>query len=224
VNLFESIRLEIESERVIVYDLPEHLERLRSSALEFGFKHDFSKLDILGRIKEFFVDRELVESNLIPINGTNQKIFKLKIIVGQTHLETEFQVYTRALNRNFIVKLLAAEEFNINSQDSRYRHKILPRIDLTQKFLRYSCDELIWTNEHKQICEGSFTNIFVQDTDDHWYTPALSSNILAGVMRRKIIGKLSAQETLLYEKDLRNSKKIILTNALIGMVEASLLD
>lgn len=221
-SLVESIRLDIEPDDIIIYDLEQHLKRLQNSARELNLRYDLNKDQILGEIKNFFDKENLTLSSDIP-SANKQKIFKLRVILeAQRGSRIEFQPYTKDLNRIFKLKILDSHEFQINSKDVKWKHKFMPRIDFSQYFLRYSCDELVWTNEMGQICEGSYTNIFVQDDQGNWLTPKLESNILAGIMRGKFIERLKAKESFLYPQDIQNARKVLLCNSLIGGVEAKL--
>lgn len=221
-SLIESIRLEVSGEQVAIYNLTNHLSRLKLSAKELNFSSCCSEAEVLEAVQDFFPDHQVIEVNDIPGNKTRQKIFKLRLLLHRTHFETRFQPYPRSLNKAFTIKLLSTNEFHINSSDRQWRYKFLPREDFSQYFLRYFCDELIWTNERQEVCEGSFTNIFIKNSSGQWITPSLESNLIAGTMRQKVIKLLGAQEVTVSKKDLLENEEIILTNALIGMVIAKL--
>jgi len=79
--------------------------------------------------------------------------------------------------------------------------------------------DAILTNERGEITEGAITNIFVQK-DGVWVTPPLLSGLLPGVGRRVFMLKNGAQERKITLKDLQRADKIVITNALIGALEA----
>ena len=160
----------------------------------------------------FFDSRFNIDGESISLKqrSPNSKIHKLRLIYnlhGSFEIETE--EYTRDLKKDWQVKILSPEEFQINSQEQQWKHKFYPRPSLRGGTTKQS-DEIIWTNEKNQICEGSFTNIFFQDSQGQWHTPHLDCNILPGVMRTKLIKELSAEEGF-YTK---LPAKVLLVNSL----------
>lgn len=79
------------------------------------------------------------------------------------------------------------------------------------------------TNEKGEITEGAITNVFVQK-DGVWFTPPLQSGLLPGVGRRVFMLKNGALERKLTVKDLERAEKIVITNAMIGALEADWCD
>ena len=82
--------------------------------------------------------------------------------------------------------------------------------------------EIIWTNEKNEICEGSFTNIFLRKKNI-WITPHIESNLLEGTMRKIVINDLKASEEKCYIDDLISADEIILSNSMLGVVKAKLI-
>lgn len=78
----------------------------------------------------------------------------------------------------------------------------------------------IFTNERGEITEGGRSNIFAL-VGDTWLTPPLSSGVLPGIMRGKLLRdeEWRAQESVLFPEDLLDAKKIVLVNALRGVID-----
>lgn len=151
-------------------------------------------------------------------------IYRLRIILHQnSNIDINIEPYTRDLSANWKVKILDPKEFHIDSQDHKFKHKFYPRLDFS-KYLKPNdiYDEVIWLNERSEICEGSFTNIFLQDHDGNWFTPSLETNILPGIMRSNLIQKLNAKEQKIKLEELKSFQKTYLSNSMIGLKEISL--
>lgn len=229
--LFETIRIEEYGNAVIVYNSELHAKRLLKSIKGLGFKNDISDEEWLlffqNQIKNFiqykfnkvmsFKENVIADPNK---EGPTHRVYKLRFIYSEnSEININIEEYTRDLNKDWKVRVIDPEEFSINSQDLQWRHKLYSRENIP---VSAEWQEQIWLNEKGEVCEGSFTNIFWQTEDGAWFTPALSSNILAGVMRELLIPALKAKEVNYTVYDLKKAKTIILTNAMIGIKEISL--
>lgn len=79
--------------------------------------------------------------------------------------------------------------------------------------------DFLFCNERGEITEGSRSNLFIL-LNKQWYTPPLSSGLLAGVQRSVLLYELNAQEKVLYLDDLAQAQQIIVCNALYGALQA----
>jgi len=84
-------------------------------------------------------------------------------------------------------------------------------------------DEVIFLNAKNELCEGSFTSIFIE-ADDGLLTPALSCGLLPSVLRQALINQGKAAEAVLTLKDLTSAKIIFVGNSLRGLMPAKLID
>jgi para-aminobenzoate synthetase component 1 len=76
--------------------------------------------------------------------------------------------------------------------------------------------DLIFLNEHDELCEGSRSNIYIQKNGE-WMTPALPSGLLGGVYRRHLMDTHQIKEGTLTRADLESPEAIIrLSNGLRG--------
>jgi branched-subunit amino acid aminotransferase/4-amino-4-deoxychorismate lyase len=235
LELFETIRLDINGGDSRVKPGP-HLNRLEKSAVELGFDFDKDKTaqDLIRYIEQ---------------NPQKPGLYKLKIslVQGSKPLYS-LEPYTRFQDPNYIIKLklLSPSRYHCLSDNPLTRHKTTLRGDFADEL--EDCDEVIWLNERGEIAEGSYTNIFWLDQDDQWHTPALDVGILAGTMRAQIVSSQGHREpqsgkaipilplmdcfaslamTNIKEGhykagSLKNAKKIIITNAMLGTRKASL--
>ena len=79
----------------------------------------------------------------------------------------------------------------------------------------------IGINERGEITEGTYTNIAVL-YGDKLYTPPVTSGLLNGTYRQKLIEKNKLKEKILYPQDLTKADKIFCFNSVRKMVEVEL--
>lgn len=77
----------------------------------------------------------------------------------------------------------------------------------------------VFVNEKDEVTEGARSNIFIL-RDGVWYTPPLTSGVLAGVQRAELIEQLHAREVILSRTDVLQAEQIMLCNALYGSLKA----
>jgi len=113
--------------------------------------------------------------------------------------------------------------------DSRYkmlRHKTTRRSfyeAARAEFPRRVADEVILTNERGEICEGTFTNIFVDDGGRVLLTPSQSCGLLPGIFRAELIQQGKAREAVLSRDDLYEARDVLVGNSLRGLIKARML-
>jgi para-aminobenzoate synthetase/4-amino-4-deoxychorismate lyase len=89
------------------------------------------------------------------------------------------------------------------------------------KALLPEVDEVIFVNAAGQLCEGSFTSLFL-DIDGARLTPALSAGLLPGVLRGELITSGDVSEATLTPADLSKADAVWLGNSLRGLMRAEL--
>ncbi|QAA92598.1 aminotransferase class IV [Pollutimonas thiosulfatoxidans] len=82
--------------------------------------------------------------------------------------------------------------------------------------------DVIYCNAEHQLCEGSRSNIYVQDGAGQWLTPALSCGLLPGVQRQALLEQGLVREATLTKVDLISSPALRVSNALRGWLDARL--
>ena len=109
------------------------------------------------------------------------------------------------------------------SDDPLLRHKTNWRDvhdgEMTRLKAQSNCDEVLFLNEKEQFCEGSRSNLFVE-IDGMLLTPALSSGLLDGCLRREMLTLAQCREALLTRSDLDRAGRIYLGNSLRGLIPA----
>jgi branched-subunit amino acid aminotransferase/4-amino-4-deoxychorismate lyase len=71
------------------------------------------------------------------------------------------------------------------------------------------------------VIEGSFTNLFVPDSDGRLRTPPLSCGLLPGILRAELLADGRAYEDVVLTSDL--DKNFFVGNSLRGLLPARLL-
>lgn len=82
--------------------------------------------------------------------------------------------------------------------------------------------DLVFLNERNELCEGSRSNIYLQDHTGTWLTPPLSSGLLPGVYRQALLDSGQAREAVLTRHCLETATRIRVSNALRGWLYATL--
>jgi para-aminobenzoate synthetase/4-amino-4-deoxychorismate lyase len=103
--------------------------------------------------------------------------------------------------------------------DLRLRHKTSARGFYDDARREAGTFEVVFTDPHGRLTEGSFTNIFVE-RDGHLLTPPLARGVLPGVLRARLIDEGRAQESDLTPADL--AAGFFIGNALRGLIAARL--
>jgi para-aminobenzoate synthetase/4-amino-4-deoxychorismate lyase len=84
-------------------------------------------------------------------------------------------------------------------------------------------DEVIFFNLDSQLCEGSFTSLFIERNGTR-LTPALSCGLLPGVLRQDLIETGKVMEAKLTLSDLKTADRIFVGNSLRGLMPAIFID
>ncbi|MEC5215339.1 para-aminobenzoate synthetase/4-amino-4-deoxychorismate lyase [Actimicrobium sp. GrIS 1.19] len=84
--------------------------------------------------------------------------------------------------------------------------------------------DMLFYNERGEITEGARSNLFAQ-IDGAWLTPPLSAGVLPGVMRARLLDDpaWAARESSLTRDDLQRAQRLVVCNALRGVLPAQLL-
>jgi 4-amino-4-deoxychorismate lyase len=123
-----------------------------------------------------------------------------------------------------IWRIGVARRARLNSTDPILRHKTSKRsvYDAARaEHSRETVDEVILLNERDEICEGTISNIFVDDASGALLTPPLSSGCLAGILRTSLICSKQARNRRLTLDDLRRHPFYV-GNSLRGLIRATL--
>jgi len=80
----------------------------------------------------------------------------------------------------------------------------------------------VFLNERGELTEGSRSNLFVR-RNGKLTTPPISSGLLPGILRGKLLESGECTEEVLYPHDLDTAEEIYLGNSLRGLIPAHLI-
>ena len=173
----------------------EHLERLRGSARYFGFRWN-SELEELE-------NRAAHEDGILRLLLAKNGSFRVehKPLVPDAGNAARFSPLT------------------VDSADIFLYHKTNYRPLFHVDYTRYY-DE-IFCNERGELTEGSRTNILLELAGELW-TPPLTSGLLNGIMRQKLLAEGRCQERILTKADALSAQRILCVNSVRGIKEITL--
>lgn len=190
------------------YLLAEHLARLAASSATLGFA----------------CNAETVASALAKaVTATEHPHLRVRLVLSRDGaIETSITPIAPVPSTTIWRVALAQKRFR--ADDPMLRHKTTRRAlyeeELAQATERDGVDEILFLNEHDEICEGARVNLFVP-RGDRLITPPLSCGLLPGTLRARLIAEGRAIEAALTLKDL--PPQFYLGNSVRGLVRATLI-
>ena len=182
-----------------------HAQRLRNSAKVLGFEGADTALAALG-----------------DASGDAPVRLRLELFGDGRHEITSAPFV--ALPEGTVWRIAVAREARVSSTDPILRHKTSKRgvyEAARAEYPRDMADEVILLNEKDEVCEGTITNIFVDDGAGTMLTPPLSSGCLAGILRTSLICGKKARNRRFTLDDLKRHPFYV-GNSLRGLMRATL--
>lgn len=208
-SLIETLRL---SKKHGYIRLPQHLLRLSNSALMLGFKLDISAIT--------------TAFHKLSISITDQRV-RVKVS-PRGHFEIQTAPIADPVENTGKTFRIAIAKTKLSSNNVILQHKTTSRslYDKARKeFSPQDIDEVLLENQHGELCEGTFTNLFIRkNKGDILLTPALKCGLLAGVLREGLLKNGTAREDIITRQDLIDSNEIFVGNSLRGLIKAQLVD
>lgn len=187
-----------------------HLARLEKSSDELGFK--YSKKAILKALNE----------TVMSLSGGH----KIRLELSK---DGSFDISTIALkmtNPNTAWGLTLSKN-PVSSSNTLLAHKTTRRQFIDEELRRLQdetgCKEIIFFNERGELCEGSYSNVFIVK-DGQMLTPPVSCGLLPGVLRQALIMSEEVREHILTISDLISADEIYIGNSVRGLIKARLLN
>lgn len=174
-----------------------HFDRLKKSSEYFNFKFP---------------------SELLNIDPENDGI--LRILLSKNG---NYTVESKQLIPNFTNKIRISKKI-LNSNNEFLYHKTTYRPWYKDSFNDITSGDIydeIFFNEKNELTEGSRTNIVVE-INGKLYTPSLSSGLLNGVERQRMLDIGLCFEKTLNIDDLKNADNIYCINSVRGKVKVEL--
>ena len=204
-TLIETMRWEPDT-GFLRYD--QHMKRLTRSADAFGFRQPAGAL------------RKLTEH----VAGKEEALRVRMTLAPKGEMDITSTPYA-PLADDTVWRLRIAKT-RIDSNDPLIRHKTSKRQVYETARAEYAtdeADEVILLNEHGDVCEGTITSIFVEDSDGVMLTPTLSSGLLSGVLRTDLICAKKARIQRLPLDEIRG-RTLYVGNSLRGLIRAQLIE
>ena len=187
--------------------LEEHINRIRKTA-------DF----FLFRIDEDKVRRELINTAYEKCSSGK---FRMRLSLNKWgKLKLEFSTLPQLPES---VKIIISEE-SINSESKFQYFKTTNRELYNSEYDKKTSEgffDVIFFNEKKELAEGAITNIFIRK-EDVWFTPPVTSGILAGIYRGYFINTSdNVKETIVTINDLLTADELKLVNSVRGEIKVN---
>lgn len=198
--------------------LERHLQRLQHSARYFGLPCSMERV----RRKLHRLER------LLTLEG----------LCGLEHSASErksIRVHLR-LRRNGRVKI-ALHEIKEARRDVTIEFRNVPALSILP-FLNHktstgrvfyeghrpeAADDCLYINERGEVTETSIYSVFCF-VDGRWITPSLSSGVLGGVMRQRLLERGGVVESRIMAEDVRRASAIVLANSVRGLRKGVLIE
>ena len=187
-----------------------HLARLKTSAKALGFHYD--PLHIRAALQRS------VQGKASP--------HRVRLLLGRNG-NAQVSTHPMRFNSPDHVWPVALSKNRLCSTDPYLRYKTTQRHFYDDELLRLqahtNCREALFINESGEICEGSFTNVFIKKPGGTiLLTPPVTSGLLPGILRQVLLSTKQAQEQLLYLDDILTADELWVGNSLRGLQRARL--
>ena len=111
----------------------------------------------------------------------------------------------------------------MDSTSSFFFHKSSHRQLFQEEFARAQREkqfDIVFCNEREELTEGCISNIILY-RNGHYVTPTVSSALLAGTMRKKLLADADSKliEQTLFLQDLQQAEAIFCCNSVRGVVQ-----
>lgn len=176
--------------------LEEHLKRLENSARYFGFQHDV----------------ERIEKSLNDFGEKNRDgMIKVRFLLSK---DGEWMIEGQSIQQqDTILKVVLAEE-PVDKTNPFLYHKTTNR-EIYEKFLNQkpaeAFDVLLW-NQEGELTEFTNGNVVLEIDGVRW-TPPISSGLLAGTFRDRLIHTGELHEKTITHADLKKATKVWFINS-----------
>lgn len=186
-----------------IANLEQHLERMKTSAVELGFAFD----------------RHLARNELQAATFRCRDARKIRLLLSPSgHMAIESRALPKTPPQPVDVALAP---LSLAPDDPRLCHKTSDRRHLNEARAKAGTYDVVFVDADGFITEATGHNVFVERSGK-LLTPPLSRGLLPGVLRRQLIEQGQAEEADLRPDDLRNG--FFIGNAVRGMIAARLVE
>jgi para-aminobenzoate synthetase / 4-amino-4-deoxychorismate lyase len=190
-----------------------HMRRLAASSACLGFP--FNDGEITSALQD------------LAAKLSAKSFWRVRLLLAPDGaISTSAEPVEPAINREPPLRA-AISTLRVSSTAPMLRHKTTMRAMYDTEFRAWSarigCFDVIFTNEHGQVTEGTRTNVFVQRGAEI-LTPPLECGLLDGTLRRWMLDArpVSIRECVMTVDDLVSADRIFLGNSVRGLAEVRL--
>jgi branched-subunit amino acid aminotransferase/4-amino-4-deoxychorismate lyase len=187
--------------------LQEHLERLRRSSAQLGFRHDESRV------------AEALTHAVESFPGAAARRLRVRIVLSGDGAIESSAAQIEPVAENAIWTVAVAER-RFDSTEPLLRHKTTRREIYETELARSNADEVLFLNERDEVCEGARANVFLA-REGVLLTPPLSSGLLPGILRAHLLREGRAREAVLRLADFEGAE-FYMGNSVRGLVRGML--
>jgi len=185
--------------------LPEHLDRLRSSATYFGFA--FDEAAILGALEG--------ETVRFPGRATRVRL----VLDRRGHVEMGSAPYAPGPEP---VRLAIDRDHPVDPSDPYLFHKTTLRAPYEDRSARFpNADDVVMVNTRGEVTETTIANVAVR-LDGGWWTPPLDAGLLPGCERTALVADGTLTERAITLSAFESAGEIALVSAVRGWRTATL--
>ena len=188
--------------------LAAHMNRLRSSAMYFGFR--FNEREILEALNQ---------NGALLLPDASYKVRLLLDAYGALSIDNQPITNVSSTGR------VTLSSSKTSSSDRFLYHKTTRRKLYETEFakaVQAGFDDIVFLNERDEVTEGAISNIFIEKSGV-FYTPPLSSGLLAGIYREELLRTMPGTiQKVLEMEDLLSAGSIFVCNAIRGMRKVEL--
>lgn len=200
----------------------ELIETFHSNASPDRLEAHKSRLRDAAKALKYHFNETALSKAILPLKAfkTTQRV-KLTL-----NARGQFNLTYSDLNDIRVLKVsLSKYSLSSDVQDTSYKISNRQFYEGERERLKAitGADEALFLNAKDELCEGSFTSLFIE-TNGQLFTPPLSAGILPGILRAELIETGRAIDKALTIDDLLSAEKIYLGNSLRGLIPASLID
>ncbi len=217
-SLIETLLLE-EKGRYLLLDY--HLQRLQQSAEYYSF--NFDKDYVLSRLNSV---RDKNREGALRVRLALQKDGTVEIESVSCDVPVTLCLPAKPEKTSEPLPVIALSAKTVDSTSSFFFHKTSNRELFTGEFasaLANGLFDIVFLNDSGMLTEGCITNIVLY-LDGRYVTPVVSSGLLAGTMRRKLLAddNVPLYEEVLTLADLQRAEAIFCCNSVRGVVRVQL--
>ena len=185
-----------------------HMARLETSALALGFKcPKQAVLHDLSHAVSHLSGAQKIRLQLSKDGGFDIQTSPLQCSGAET-------AWSVALSKN-----------PVSSSDALRVHKTTKRQFIEGELKRLktdtNCKEVLLFNERGELCEGSYTNVFILK-DGQMLTPPITCGLLPGILRHVMLANGEVREQVITQDDLLAADEIYIGNSMRGLIRAAL--